>query len=76
MKNHPSSFWQFDSIYDWKKKSKIEIDQFFYFTNVATGLKMQGIDDFEQRSNIRLEFSSDKSETSFFKIFKQNIAGL
>lgn len=75
-KDDPSSLWTFESIYSWKKKFRVEMDQFFYIKNVETELKLQGIEDPYHFDGIKLEFTKDSSETSYFKIFKNDVTSL
>ena len=75
-KDDPRSLWLFESIYEWKKQSKIELHQFFHVKNVESQLRMQGISDEYTYTSVKLGFSEGNSEASYFKLFKADVSVL
>lgn len=75
-KDDNKTLWKFESIYSWNKNCDIEIDQYYCLTNFETNLKLQGIEDQEHMSNIRLEFSKNSNESSYCKLFKVDATSL
>ena len=69
-KRNRSSLWIFEQIYNWKKDAKICSDQFCSLLNFKYAVKLQGLDFTDRMANIRVAFSDDSSESSYFKIFK------
>jgi Inositol 1,4,5-trisphosphate/ryanodine receptor/MIR domain/RIH domain len=64
------TIWVFEQIYAYKKKSKLFSDQFCSLVNLNTGVRLQGLDYVDQVFYIKVGFSKDSSEASYFKIFK------
>lgn len=67
-----NNLWRFESIYNWEKRSLLEVDHFFYLINDNTGLRLHGVDDSDHLAHTRLEFSESTGESSYFKIHKAN----
>ena len=60
--------WKFKSIYNWEKHVKVQIDQFFYLTNVETHKNLHGVEE-KNKEFVKVGFGNE-SEAAYFRLFK------